>query len=271
MKPESLEKALDALREFRVMLPGVPVRSTRGWVGYCSVVLFRLPQGWALYDTGHFADRSQLKDALRQAGVAPAEIACVVLSHLHFDHMMNLPLFPTAQVVVSQAELEYAEAVAVGRIEDLAVPEFWQVMLKGRRLQIVEKSLELDLGIRLETMGGHTPGGLVMFLEKPAPLCVCGDLIKNAWEAVTGVPAFPGAMPEESAANIQRVVSREGILIPGHDRPFAIEGSEVYYLMPLSWEVYGNFFPRSRDECILTVSLPEGKAQRLPPAPVGKP
>ena len=259
-EPGSREKNLAALRQFQVLLPGVPVRTSRGWVGYCSVVLFRLPRGWALYDTGHFADRSQLADRLRQAGVTPAEITCVVLSHLHFDHVLNLPLFPAAEVVVSRAELEYAEAVTTGRLEDLAVPDLWQAMLKGRRLQVVEEHLELGGGIQVETLAGHTPGGLVMFCEDPAPLTVCGDLIKNAWEAISGAPAFPGAAPEEAAANIRRVVAREGILVPGHDRPFVFVGSEVDYLVPFAWEVFGNFYPRSRDERLMTISLPAGKA-----------
>jgi glyoxylase-like metal-dependent hydrolase (beta-lactamase superfamily II) len=261
MIPAHREKVSAVLRKFQVVLPGVPVRTSRGWVGYCSVVLFRLPQGWALYDTGHFADRSQLLDQLRRARVAPAEIACVILSHLHFDHVLNLSLFPAAEVVVSRAELEYAEAVTTGRLEDPAVPDFWQAILKGRRLQLVEEHLELDGGIQLETLAGHTPGGLVMFCEGPTPLTVCGDLIKNAWEAVTGAPAFAGAVPEEAGGNIRRVTAREGILIPGHDRPFVFSGAEVNYLMPFSWEVFGNFYPRSRDERLTAISLPAGKAR----------
>jgi N-acyl homoserine lactone hydrolase len=259
MIPEDRERAMAALREFRVILPGVPVRSSRGWVGYCSVVLFRLPQGWALFDTGHYVDRNQLTDTLRQTGVAPAEISCIILSHLHFDHMLNLSLFPAAQVVVSRAELEYAEAVTAGRFEDSAVPEFWQIILKGHRLQIVEERLELGNGICLETFAGHTPGGLVMFGDRPMPLCVCGDLIKNAWEAVAGEPAFPGAVPEAGVANIRRVTTRGGIIVPGHDRPFALSGAAVDYLASFSWEVFGTFYPRSRDELLMTIALPEGK------------
>lgn len=262
MTPERREEVSAVLRKFKVVLTGVPVRTSRGWVGYCSVVLFRLHRGWALYDTGHFADRVQLREGLRRAGVAPAEIARVVLSHLHFDHVLNLPLFPAAEVVVSRAELEYAEAVTDGRLEDPAVPDFWQAMLKGRRLRMVEEHLELDEGLRLATLAGHTPGGLVMSCEGPAPLTVCGDLIKNAWEAISGAPAFPGAVPEEAAANIRRVAAAEGILIPGHDRPFVLVGSEVDYLAPFTWEVFGNFYPRERDERLMTISHPAGKAGR---------
>ncbi len=249
------------LRKFQVVLTGVPVRTSRGWVGYCSVVLFRLPQGLTLYDTGHFSDRSQLIERLTVIGVTTGEIACVILSHLHFDHVLNLPLFPKAEVVVSRAELEYAEAVTAGRLEDSAVPDFWQEILKGHRLKMVEKHLELDGGIQLETMSGHTPGSLVMFCEAPAPLTVCGDLIKNAWEAISGAPASPGAVPSETSVNIRRVKSREGILIPGHDRPLVLNGSGVDYLVPFSLEVFGNFYPRPRDETLMTISLKPGKVK----------
>ena len=39
-----------------VLLSGVPGVTDRGWLGYCTVVLFLLEDGWALFDTGHQAE-----------------------------------------------------------------------------------------------------------------------------------------------------------------------------------------------------------------------
>ena len=86
------------LGELRILLPGIPGVSSRGYLGYCTVVLFPLDGGWALFDTGHYSDRHLLITALSEAGVSPNSITHVVLSHLHFDHALNIPLFKNAIV-----------------------------------------------------------------------------------------------------------------------------------------------------------------------------
>lgn len=45
---------------------------------------------------------------LAEVGVAPEEVDCVVLSHLHMDHAGNLEAFPDAEFVVQRRELEHA-------------------------------------------------------------------------------------------------------------------------------------------------------------------
>ncbi|MCF8104273.1 MAG: MBL fold metallo-hydrolase, partial [Desulfohalobiaceae bacterium] len=97
-----------------VLLSGIPGKTSRGFLGYCTVVLFLLDGEWALFDTGHQADRHLLVDALTQRALTPADIKHVVLSHLHFDHILNLPLFKRAKVYISQAELDYAKLVCEG-------------------------------------------------------------------------------------------------------------------------------------------------------------
>lgn len=168
-----------------VLLSGVPGMTDRGWLGYCTVVLFPLEDGWALFDTGHQSDRHILFSALHASDIRPADIRHVVLSHLHFDHSLNLPLFPSAEVYVSRAELDYARQVSAGEVRDFSIPDFWPALLDNRRVHIVDDDLRISPTKRLKVLPGHTPGCMAMFCEGPG-IAVCGDVIKNAWEAITG-------------------------------------------------------------------------------------
>jgi glyoxylase-like metal-dependent hydrolase (beta-lactamase superfamily II) len=50
------------------------------------------------------ADGQALSAQMREAGIDPADVTHVVLSHLHFDHAGGMEDFPAAEVVVSYAE-----------------------------------------------------------------------------------------------------------------------------------------------------------------------
>lgn len=92
--------------------------------------LLRHPRrGWILFDTGyssHFTDATapfperlyrwatpislppeeMLIAQLRRLGIAPADVAHVVISHLHGDHIAGLRDFPTARFITMRAELD---------------------------------------------------------------------------------------------------------------------------------------------------------------------
>ncbi len=235
----------------QVLLPGVPGATSRGYLGFCTITLFAVDGGkeWGLFDTGHFSDRHLLLAALAKAGIEPDAIRHVVLSHLHFDHVLNLPLFPNAEVYLSQAELDYAAGVTDGPTVDHAVPDFWRYLLENRSIRRVSREFDLGAGLRLSVWPGHTPGGLVLFCAG-GTAAVCGDVVKNAWEAVTGSAAM-AVSAVDATASIRGLMARAPIIVPGHDRPFRHFKGEVEYLAPLRFEVTANLFPDSPNATLL--------------------
>ena len=249
---ENNAKYRRVLERFKILLPGIPARSNRGWLGYGTVVLFRLQNSWALFDTGHYSDRAELLAALNSARVKPRDIKHVFLSHLHFDHILNLPLFPDAAVVVSEAEMTYAGQVAAGLIEDPAIPEVWPALFEGRAIQTIEGSTVINDDLEVAVLPGHTPGGLVLFCRDPVAAAVCGDVIKNGWEVLTG------SVDSEQQASTQKVIARAEVIIPGHDRPFVIREDGLEYLSDFRWKIQGNVFPGPRDETLLDMYVAQG-------------
>lgn len=246
--------------DLRILLLGVPGKTDRGWLGYCTVVLFELDGGWALFDTGHQSDRHLLVAALAASDLRPNDIRHVILSHLHFDHSLNLPLFPEAEVYVSGAELVYARQVTAGEATDFSIPDFWRTLLEKRRVHVVEDSFALSRTKRLKVLPGHTPGCLALFCNEGDGTVVCGDVIKNGWEAISGKAGQAAAGEERAAASIAMAMAGGATLIPGHDTPFCQRPEGIEFLFPFRMEIKATLYPEPPERTVLTLERPAGAA-----------
>jgi glyoxylase-like metal-dependent hydrolase (beta-lactamase superfamily II) len=246
----------------KTILAGVPCRSNRGWFGYCTIVLFSLDGGWALFDTGHYNDRTLLREALARRGIEPDEIRFVILSHLHFDHVLNVPLFQNAEIILCEAEIRYAEEVDAGLVQDDSIPDFWPALLEGRKVHIVNDALIIAKGLEVVRLPGHTPGCLSLFYTGTPSVAVCGDVVKNGWEAVIGAAISQSLDDDLSRKSIKVIKQRGEVIIPGHDRPFRLRDEGLEYLGEFSLEIYGNVFPRPQNEIIYTLDMQRGFYQR---------
>lgn len=246
-------------KDLDILLEGVPVVSSRGYLGYCTVALFRVKGGWALFDTGHYNDRHLLLEALSARGLKPDDIQLVVLSHLHFDHVLNLPLFKNAEVFVSEAEIRHAERVSSGETIDHALVDFWRGLLDGRKLTPVGDALDMGDGWRLSAKPGHTPGCLALQYDGPGwKAVVCGDALKNAWEAVTGRATMALAGDDQAARSIKALLEEGRVVFPGHDRPFLMESGVPRFLGSCRWELRANWYPEPQGRVFLTLSSRAG-------------
>lgn len=129
-----------------------------------------------LVDCGYSAEAAALRnrqidtepaELLSRLGVAPEDVDHVVLSHMHFDHIGNVGLFPNATFSIARAELEFW----TGPYSDRTCIE-WQVrseevqavvaLEKAGRLKLLDSTpTELFPGITLNVLPGHTPGQIV--------------------------------------------------------------------------------------------------------------
>ena len=65
-----------------------------------------------LFASFHVRREDELDHALQAAGYSPSDVATVVLTHIHGDHVGGLPHVPGARVLVSAAELRFAMSLA---------------------------------------------------------------------------------------------------------------------------------------------------------------
>jgi len=173
LSPEDTGPAVSPLLDDRGLVP-VPYHP----------LLVQTAAGPALIDTGAglaLAEESgepvgRLPQALGAAGVAAEDVALVLLSHAHPDHIGGLTtkngtgrrlVFPRARHVICRAEYQYWTS---GRIPgDFA----WMGELARQHLIPIEQAGLLDLvegeqevapGIHIIPAPGHTPGHMAIWL-----------------------------------------------------------------------------------------------------------
>lgn len=161
-----------------------------------NAFLLRTPEGLVLVDTGAGASlgplTGDLPDALAAAGAAAADIALVLLTHLHPDHVNGLidgsgaARFPRAVVRVAEAERAYwLDPAEREKASAFARPVFdWaQAALGAYGARVVGFAGDGAVGPRIEAVPapGHTPGHTAFLLSDGGEaLLFAGDLVHFA-------------------------------------------------------------------------------------------
>lgn len=216
-----------------VLIKGFPGRSSYGYLGWSAVVLLTSGPERVLVDTGAHGMRPVLLQRLKERGIEPDDITMVVLTHTHWDHSHNAPLFKKARMLVHEIEMEYASA---GR--DLMVPEgLLDVLTSSGRLETVKGEPEILSGVQMIRTPGHTPGHVSLVVEGEEPTILAADGLKNRQEFLTGTAEMT-LDPEATAESIKRISEIGGIVVPGHDRPFRVRDGHATYLEPAEAEIF---------------------------------
>ncbi len=178
-------------------------------------------------DTEHpREDGSRYRAAFSRLGFSPAEVQCVIFTHLHPDHFGHKDLFPNAVFVFHRDE----------RLS-FYFKNDRNMILKGSALleltpdaihdpEYISHDPDLTgLGNRLylRHAPGHTPGSLIIFafLEGLVHAWV-GDTFLNAAYYEQWQP--PGSSWNRNLIyeHMEYVRARADIAVPGHGKPFRI-------------------------------------------------
>jgi glyoxylase-like metal-dependent hydrolase (beta-lactamase superfamily II) len=166
-------------------------------------------------------------DLLKKAGIDPAKISTIIVTHFHADHISglmakdtNAAIFPNAEIVVPASEYKYwtdpaTTAGAAKRIQ--AVFPGW------KNIRQVEGEREVVPGVKAINSNGHTPGHTSYVLGSGRrQLIVLGDVavmpslfVRNpGWHAVFDAD---GNMAEKSRRKIfDRAVADKAIVTGYH-------------------------------------------------------
>ncbi|MEV5695659.1 MBL fold metallo-hydrolase [Micromonospora globbae] len=184
----------------------------------CFVV--RGPRGrLALVDTGVGPDGSpaaawaptpgRLPTELAHAGIDPADVDTVVLTHLHEDHFgwsvdrNGEPMFPNARYVVQRRE---TEALPAG---DAALAYVVEPLRAAGQLHEVDGVTRLAAagrsGVRVVPTPGHTPGHQSVVVEgRHEQVIVTGDVLVHAVQLVDPDVAYRFEADAEAARRTRR-------------------------------------------------------------------
>jgi glyoxylase-like metal-dependent hydrolase (beta-lactamase superfamily II) len=191
-----------------------------------------------LFDTGFHREKWRKEfditdylrpdEAVALAGVGPADITDVVISHAHWDHMGGIDLFPKAQVWIQRQEYAYYTGDAWqpegrhGGIDPEDVAVLVRLNTEGRLRLVDGDDVEILPGIRVYTGARHTFASQYLRVGGTPPFVLASDncyLDRNLSERVASATFTEADRPANLAAQA-RMITLAGAaerVIPGHD------------------------------------------------------
>ena len=166
-------------------------------------------------------------DALARLGIDPVAVDLLVISHIHYDHVGNVHLFPNARMPVARAELEFwtddpvAERPQFAAHADPDGIEYLRRAAAEERVELIEDRADVAPGITAVRVGGHAPGQLVFEVAgEHGPIVLASDAIHYDDELERERPfgIFTDlADMYRGYATLRRYGSSGAAVVPGHD------------------------------------------------------
>jgi glyoxylase-like metal-dependent hydrolase (beta-lactamase superfamily II) len=211
---------------------GVPVAPGRvlDRFVYCYLVY---GETITLIDTGVAGCETQIFETIRSAGRDPSEIASIILTHSHPDHIGGARAIQNAtgcRIMAHSAERAWIEDVDLQNRER-PVPGF--ASLVGGSVQIDRElvdgdRIELDetREMKMEVLHtpGHSPGSISLFIQRGGVL-FSGDAIPVAGD----LPVYDDALASVQSVQRLRGVAGVRVLLSAWDEPR--KGGEAYEQM----------------------------------------
>lgn len=218
---------MDAHWTVEVLIQGYPGKSKeQGGLGWSTVALARGPDGrLAMLDTGRVGVRKVLLERLKEVGVTPDAVTDVLLTHVHYDHCENWPMFSNATIHAPGAELDWACAQPDG---SPMLPEFaLKALAASPRLHRLAEGATGLPGIACFEAPGHSLHHLVFVLDGVPATIFSADVAKNRAELATGRAdiSLDAAVHARSIARLTAEWrARPGaVLLVGHDLPMVLD------------------------------------------------
>jgi glyoxylase-like metal-dependent hydrolase (beta-lactamase superfamily II) len=186
-------------------------------------------------DTGFEAEAAQrrgrtllrpVEDGLRAAGVDPAAVEDVIITHMHYDHAGSLGRFPRARFHIQDAEMAFCTGRAMGLASVRAPFDVEPVTEMVRhvfaeRVVFHEGSETIAPGIQVHDAFGHTAGLQIVEVDTVrGPVILASDaahlyanLVRRIpFPIVVDIPAYLAALDR-----IDALAPSRSHIVPGHD------------------------------------------------------
>jgi glyoxylase-like metal-dependent hydrolase (beta-lactamase superfamily II) len=222
--------------KIETILQGFSLGTDQGNIAFCGVTLIQGTRR-ILVDVAHAGRRQLLLQRLAERGLTPEDIDYVFLTHAHWDHMVNIDLFPQARVLIHPVEREYIKHPSE---KDWATLHYATLAIESHQIQEVREGDEVDDGVSVIETPGHSKGSMGLLLQTDAgKAAICGDALPNSASVRTGMPRLVFYDVDAARASIRKLLDIAQAFYPGHDRPFKVDGSRVTYLQPTGVKIFG--------------------------------
>src|ERR1043165_768826 len=164
-------------------------------------------------------------EAVARAGVPADQITDVIVSHVHWDHLDGIDLFPKARVWIQREEFDYYLDSA-GTVKNRAIDPgdakvFAQIAREGRVMLVDGDAKEIIPGITVYTGGKHTFASQFATVHTASSTVVIASDNMYLYENLAR--HVPIAQTLDSASNLRAqtrmvtLASDPRLIVPGHD------------------------------------------------------
>ena len=204
------------------------------WFNQINVYLLSTPKGLVLIDSAAPGMFGWLVKSLRKVGIKPEQLAGVVVTHFHIDHVgtaialqkLRVPVYAlAAEVPILTGDAPhsgYRDGNTIGRIMYAA-----ERLVFGTPSFSGVRSLEAEQKIfgtswRIVAAPGHTPGSLALYNQETGDLLSGDTLISDFGCPRANTKLFTADYPKliESALNLMELEPK--YIHPGHGKPLPL-------------------------------------------------
>lgn len=229
--------------------------------GHANHLVIEIGEAVVLVDVGSgnrfLPTAGRLMDNLGAAGIDPASITHVALTHAHPDHLWGIrddfdeALLPDATYVIGETERAFWSQP--GLVDEVA-PEMQQFVVgavnsfavEGANWQVVPAGHEIVPGVQMVATPGHTPGHMsVQITSGGQRLIALGDAMTHVWmnfERPDWTIGFDWDGPQAAATRkrLLEMAAAERVALLGYHFPFpgvghVMRAGDGYRFVPALW------------------------------------
>jgi len=164
-------------------------------------------------------------EAVARAGVSADKITDVIITHVHWDHLDGIDLFPNARVWLQREEFEHhldSSGTVKDRTIDAADAKILAAIAREGRLHLVDgDAKEIIPGIRVYTGGKHTfQSQFATVATSSGAAVIASDNLYLYENLATHRPiaqTLDSMSNLRAQARMETLASDRRLIVPGHD------------------------------------------------------